>query len=272
MAEPARRRVGAAPPPFIVGVGAQKAGTTWLHNYLAARPDVWMAPLKEMHFFRQAEPSGSKALLDNLLTEVGVPTGIRRFQYLVQRSRVKSDADYVDYFLRRIRQEHLAFGEITPSYAELNTTGFRKIAEMFEDVRAIFLMRDPVDRFFSAMRMRHSTEELLTYDAVRFAVDQDQYALQSDYPRTIENLVSAFGDGHVLFEFFEHLFSDQALERICRYIGVPFMPGSYDQRVHASKSSARPTAEACTLAREALDGVYVYCRSRFGARVPLQWK
>ncbi|NIJ43343.1 hypothetical protein FHS78_003657 [Parvibaculum indicum] len=37
---------------FILGVGAQKAGTSWLHDYLERRPEVFMpSPWKELHYF-----------------------------------------------------------------------------------------------------------------------------------------------------------------------------------------------------------------------------
>jgi hypothetical protein len=37
----------------MVGVGAQKAGTTWLFDYLGRHPDVAMSPIKELHYFDQ---------------------------------------------------------------------------------------------------------------------------------------------------------------------------------------------------------------------------
>jgi flagellin-specific chaperone FliS len=36
---------------YFVGIGAQKAGTTWLANYLDAHPQVAFSPIKELHFF-----------------------------------------------------------------------------------------------------------------------------------------------------------------------------------------------------------------------------
>ena len=37
-------------PDFLI-VGAQKAGTTWLHRNLRAHPQVWMPHDKELHYF-----------------------------------------------------------------------------------------------------------------------------------------------------------------------------------------------------------------------------
>ena len=42
---------GAPKKPLIVGIGAQKAGTTWLSQMLAQHPQVWLPPFKEVQFF-----------------------------------------------------------------------------------------------------------------------------------------------------------------------------------------------------------------------------
>jgi hypothetical protein len=41
-----------APPDFI-GLGAQRAGTTWLYSLIAAHPDVHGDAVKELHFFHR---------------------------------------------------------------------------------------------------------------------------------------------------------------------------------------------------------------------------
>src|SRR5436190_21080882 len=37
--------------PDFLCVGAQKGGTSWLYQQLAAHPDFWMPPIKELHYF-----------------------------------------------------------------------------------------------------------------------------------------------------------------------------------------------------------------------------
>ncbi len=39
--------------PDFVGIGAQKAGTTWLYHNLRAHPEIWMPPRKEIHYFNR---------------------------------------------------------------------------------------------------------------------------------------------------------------------------------------------------------------------------
>ena len=45
---------GARLPQFLI-IGAQKAGTTWMHEMLGEHPDVFMPTPKELHFFDQRQ-------------------------------------------------------------------------------------------------------------------------------------------------------------------------------------------------------------------------
>ena len=37
--------------PHFLGIGAQKAATSWFWTNLRAHPEVWMPPFKELHYF-----------------------------------------------------------------------------------------------------------------------------------------------------------------------------------------------------------------------------
>lgn len=36
---------------FIIGIGAQRSGTTWISRYLDKHPEVAFSPIKELHVF-----------------------------------------------------------------------------------------------------------------------------------------------------------------------------------------------------------------------------
>ena len=42
--------------PHFLGIGAQRAGTTWLHSTLASHPEIWMPRIKEIHYFDRKYP------------------------------------------------------------------------------------------------------------------------------------------------------------------------------------------------------------------------
>ncbi len=41
--------------PDFLCIGAQRSGTTWLHHNLRQHPEIWMPPLKELHYFDEME-------------------------------------------------------------------------------------------------------------------------------------------------------------------------------------------------------------------------
>ena len=66
---------GPAIPPgkrVLYCIGAQKAGTTWLGDYVAAHPDCYLPVMKECHFFEVR--SGAETYARNL--EEAVDAGV----------------------------------------------------------------------------------------------------------------------------------------------------------------------------------------------------
>ncbi|MEX2229324.1 MAG: sulfotransferase domain-containing protein, partial [Dehalococcoidia bacterium] len=102
-------------PTFIV-VGAQRAGTDSLYGYLRAHPDAVMAEPKEPHYFARVPEAMSWA----------------RYQRCF-----------------RTRPAH-AVGEASTSYLPVARAPERIRAELGADVRLVFMLREPVERLYSA--------------------------------------------------------------------------------------------------------------------------
>jgi hypothetical protein len=113
---------------------------------------------------------------------------------LHRMSMVGNPAFYYDYFASLLRQQpgrHVT-ADVTPAYALLSVDRLGEIRREFAErgIRtvAVFLMRDPVDRIWSQLRMQHqrtapgdpSAEERMLE---RFA--DPQYTSRSHYHRTI---------------------------------------------------------------------------------------
>ncbi len=149
---------------MFIGIGAQKAGTSWLSDYLKSHPEVFHSPVKELNFFNK--------LLDNPLNNDDANFRLRRIEtillYLpdwpINSNRIQRLLDiaatgkigtderaYFDYFASRIGNERI-FGEISPSYSHLGVEGYKKMAAAHSDMRIIFLLRDPVERTCSSIR------------------------------------------------------------------------------------------------------------------------
>jgi hypothetical protein len=105
-------------PNFFI-VGAQKAGTTSLYNYLAQHPQIYMSPVKEPSYFAPEQcPAGS----------------------------VPSWAAYLRHFAEVT--DELAIGEATATYL-WSETAARNIATRIPDAKIIISLRNPIERAFS---------------------------------------------------------------------------------------------------------------------------
>lgn len=137
-------------PIFILGVGAQKAGTSWFHAQLTRCPRVNMGALKEYHVWdaRFVELAG------NFLFGRDVGTLSSR---ALRATMQWCDGAYERYFARLIDGDTRWTGDITPSYSMLRAEHFRAVKARLENagfsVKVVFFMREPVERNWSALRM-----------------------------------------------------------------------------------------------------------------------
>ena len=106
-------------PNFLI-IGAPRAGTSSLYEYLKQHPEVFMSPTKELFFFD--DPSKS----------VWTPREL---------------AAYEQHFAGVSTET--AIGEATPTYL-YSSKAATEICEVIPDVRILVLLRQPADRAFSA--------------------------------------------------------------------------------------------------------------------------
>ena len=268
---------------FMLGIGAQKAGTSWLHDYFSKRRDVFVPPVKELHHFdARFRPDLSsdfdrrfRERLEEHRARDGKSRAARkRVEILEARVRmIEDEGAYRAYFEKAVPKVCRVFGEITPAYSLLPEEGFRAVAAQFPRTKLIFLMRDPVDRLYSHLRMAERLDMLDVPAIAQFeaALSNPQYVERSEYHRTLANARSVFAPEDIFTGFYETFFCDAELERLCDFLGIPFVPGDYGSPVNVSPHETRLDAERLAMAREKLAPVYDFCRAEFGDRVPDSW-
>ncbi len=117
-------------PNFLI-IGAAKAGTTALHEYLQQHPQIYMTPTKETNFFAfegktlNFQGPGDEALQDFSITDLST--------YQAEFQQVTHE---------------LARGEACPSYLYLPQTASR-IKKYIPDTRLIAILRNPVERAYA---------------------------------------------------------------------------------------------------------------------------
>jgi len=201
---------------FFVGIGAQKAGTTWLADYLENHEQVYFSPMKELHYFNR-NVTKEKLLLKKLkdsITKIGGIndlqkglTDLEELQLIFDRLKMIGDPEeYMNYFYNR-KGNSSCFGEITPAYSALNREQFGHIASLHPNTKFIFILRNPVDRSWSAHNYEKSDLHFLT----RF--EEKAFLKRSDYARTIRELESVIHKNKFIFVFMNSYFLYRQLKR-----------------------------------------------------------
>jgi Sulfotransferase family len=251
---------------FVLGVGAQKAGTTWLHDYLSRRGDVYLPARKEMHYFNaKYRPSFY---------------GRRKSHGLIEADRgrdpqsLKSDNAYKNFFRKRVPEELNVYGEITPAYAVIGEKGFREVRDLFPRCRVIFIMRDPVRRFYSQVRLFRDkcAEKNRPQPELEVLLEDPKFIERSRYDFTVRALDAVFEREQIIYLFYETLFRPETIQLLCEKLGLSYMPADLDHVVNGggTVASAPSPIEERLVAR--LLPTYRFCRERFGGEVPGEWR
>ena len=272
-------------PIFLLGVGAQKAGTTWLHEYLASLPEVDLGFMKEYHVFDQNHvldtTPGRKKRFENYLDSFFGSDSLS-----IRHKFRRNHKHYFSYFRKLVDSPDQVFitGDITPSYAALPVKVLRYIKSSLEKngfrVRVVFLMRDPVARCISANRMYSSPRLLnspgdaaLEAELLAKKYQQTRFQIRTRYDQTITNLEQVFTPDELYLGFYEELFSDKAIAEICSFLELPFRPGKYEQVVHGSLVKSELPETIKSEVRSYYSQVYDFVLNRFDRdRVKKLWK
>jgi hypothetical protein len=192
-ADPAPATPDPARLPNLVVIGAAKAGTTSLHNYLDLHPDITMSEDKEMRFF----------------TDPDCRSWIGRYQ---------------DYFAAGTRYR----GESTPQYTKfpLYPGVVDRMADLVPDARLVYLVRDPIDRAL-AEYVEEATWGVLSGDVEEHLRDADEphnrIVAPSRYATQLREFRRRFDTDQILVVDLVTLSEHPAetLARIFDFLGLP---------------------------------------------------
>jgi hypothetical protein len=165
----------------FLGIGAQKAGTTWLYSALQLHPEAMLHPIKELHFFdcKYADRTavwrrrtvafkclvnhvypifhGHNNLYAALTAEQVSPNkSVKALDRCRLRANLRlalgsySDEMYPGLFAGLSGK---VVGEITPAYSSLPPNAVKSIRTLLGDIKIIYMLRHPVSRAWSSFKM-----------------------------------------------------------------------------------------------------------------------
>ena len=257
--------------PDFIGIGAQKAGTTWLHRNLQAHPEVWMPPIKELHYFdEKVELEGG--FVSRLRGDRPADTRWRRqirgpLRRPLERLSSRNLAWDLRYFFGKPHDGWYASlfepgrgrvtGEVTPDYAILGKEDVARAHGLMPDAKIVFMMRNPVERPWSVMnmglRIRGKSSEDVPVKNFRRQVKKRRVRRMTDYLRTLEIWGSFYPEDQIFVGFLEdiHFFPEETLRGLYRFLEVDpsVASGVIRERIHPGSVSTMPSKLAIYLAR-----------------------
>lgn len=266
-------------PDFLV-IGAQRAGTTWLHRVLSQHPALWVAPVKELHYFDKSDTP--RTVMDPKERQRVGLSGLKSLDpwYVRYWFGARSDDWYARLF-RRAQTKGFIAGEVTPAYATLDESVFRRIHRMNGNIKLVFVMRDPVDRVWSAVSNAYKKGKgrargTLTNRQVRSWMREPGRASRSAYLDTIERIEGIFPKRQIHYCFFDDLRDrpEQFSRDIFSFLGVDPDQAEQIELPEAINTAAGdktvPDIFALDMAKEYLPMVEALSQ-RFG-EVPERWR
>jgi len=191
---------------------------------------------------------------------------------------LRSDAWYRRLF-EKAQARGLITGEVTPAYATLGEDVFGRIKDMNPGVKLVFIMRDPVDRAWSAANLAAKSGYIagpLTEEKALKRAHSSGWVARSSYLETIRRLERLFPASQLHYCFFDDL-RDRPKELaagIFAFLGVDAtkvsemnLPGAVNA---AAAGTTIPTHFELTMAREYLPMVRELCARFEGA--PHVWR
>lgn len=268
-------------------VGATKASTSWLYRYLAGHPECYLRSIKELHYFDRVEDNRTKAgiaALQGELVHLRADVSVRPNQTL--SAKIKdietwipvlqsgNDDAYLAYLTEGMDARKLV-ADVTPAYSLLSVERLCKMASLMPDVRFVYLMRDPVARLWSHVRMAAyrsagdlEASAVRVFDAV-LAGKKPDVMNRGDYRASLARLDAAVDPSRLLVMFQEVLLTLPGIRQLSAFLGISDHPAKFTNHVHVGPNLDM-TQDQLLRARAALRPQYEYAASRFGA-LPDTW-
>lgn len=202
-------------PDFII-IGAEKAGTTWLHDRLEEHPEVFLPPVKELHYFNR---------FDSNLNEIDNFT--------------KKGPDWYARFFENA-PGYQKTGEATPMYL-CDPDAPDRIKATIPEASIIISLRNPITRAYSHYRMARAKAHL-SADLDHVLTVEDARILQRGrYAQQIARWQDIWPSERLKVIFFEDLVGQQSaetLQEVCSFLGIDPSPFARHEASAGNKNAA----------------------------------
>jgi hypothetical protein len=179
-------------------VGAQKCGSTSLHDILSEHPQANMAKIKEINFF-------------------------------IYKNKYNKGLEYYSSYFEQPDASHRVTGESSPGY--ICTPGVHKlIHQNLGDIKIVIILRDPIKRAFSQYwhnrrdfnESMSESEIVDAYLEAKYFPKRKGYFSRGVYFSDVKKYIELFGENNVHIIILEHLIKNETsgLHQLYDFLGI----------------------------------------------------
>lgn len=229
--------------PDFICFGLQKAGTGWLYDQMASCAQVWMPPVKEISHFAGDPYKRTNinivARCEAADPKLGGADGefVKRFKAGLEHERT------IEWYRALFEPKSGRIsGDISPSYAAAQ----RAVSAACPDAKFILLLRNPIDRFWSAVSMqlragRLDLKQVADWGSAKALLARPLYAKQSYPSRVWARWSSVVPAASIRFWFLDDIIADpdHVRREILGFLGVVQpsfgLPADYNRKQNRKK-------------------------------------
>ena len=163
---------------FVLSLGAQRSGTTWIWELLRNVPEANIGYKKEHHYWYNKEKNDW------------------------------SNEDYINYFDNLLIDDKHITGDITPIYGLCSKKHLQEAKDVIEgagyNLKVIFVMRDPVQRLISRGRSLYNKKGMAILESWILKQSKKKLAFKrQDYQKTITKIEDVFEPENIFYGLYE---------------------------------------------------------------------
>ena len=265
---------------FILGVGAQRTGSTWLHSQLRKNPQIHTGLVKEHHIFDVIFTPYFSKYEQSLRTMVATATendpSYRKREKLL--SFIDDPEKYFNYFegLCLKNKAIEAVADITPSYSMLDYKAYEFIQQGLEKrgfkVKVVFMMRDPIERVWSMIHQKGRQDSEDENRQIKFKAFTNVHStMRTRYDRTIIELEKVFPREDIFYGFYETFFNHKAYEKLGHFLNIDLAAADFTCVKNKSHLKKPVTTTLAIEAANYYAATYQYIGARFGDKMTSIW-
>lgn len=261
-------------------MGAQKAGTSWLHHLLSCHPNCNFGFTKEYHvleYIHKKDKDKHNSFFYSLLQR-------HELEKIVNfRTNLN---EYFDYFANILDDPNISItGDLSPIYSILTPDVLNLVKVEFEKrkikVKPIFLMRDPIYRLCSMVKHLIKYEYKITNEMSNneFNFKRLLYSLyltpedRCRYDQTFTNYSSVFDIKDIYYTLYEELFTTDALNKLKNFLELEFIDTNLmHYNPNKSDINLRIEKHEYYYLKRGYEGIFDFCKLNLKLPVDQYWK